>query len=50
MGALDPFILVFALPEMIEAVERKHANITEKQKSQLIDETTGYLTSILACG
>ena len=50
LGALDPFILVFALPEMIEVVERKHVNLTDKQKSRLTDETTGYLSSILACG
>ena len=30
LGFFEPFILVFALPEMIEIVERKHPNISDK--------------------
>jgi len=33
MGIFAPFILVFVLPEMIEVVEKKHPDMTERQKA-----------------
>ncbi len=50
LGVFDPFILVFALPEMIDLIEKKHPELTDKQKSKLADITTGLLTSILGLG
>lgn len=50
IGVFDPFILVFVLPEMIEVIERKHPELTERQKAHFTDVTTGILTSILGIG
>lgn len=50
LGVFDPFILVFALPEMIDLIEKKHPELSDKQKSKLADITTGLLTSILGLG
>jgi hypothetical protein len=50
IGLFDPFILVFVLPEMIEVIEKKHPELTERQKAHLTDITTGLLTSILGIG
>ena len=50
IGLFDPFILVFVLPEMIEVIEKKHPELTDRQKAHLTDITTGLLTSILSIG
>lgn len=50
MGVFCPFILVFVLPEMIEVVEKKYPDMTERQKAYQTDITTGLLNSILGMG
>jgi hypothetical protein len=50
MGLIDPFILVYVLPEMIQIVERKHPNISDKQKAKLADLSSGLLNSFLGGG
>ena len=50
IGLFDPFILVFVLPEMIDVIEKKHPELTDRQKAHITDITTGMLTSILGVG
>ncbi len=50
LGLFDPFILVFCLPEMIDLVEKKHPNLSKKEKARLADVTSSLLTFVLGIG
>ena len=43
MGLFDPVILVYILPEMIDVVEQKFPQLSEKQKAKMADWTAGVL-------
>jgi hypothetical protein len=49
-GLLDPYILVFILPEMIDVVEQKYPQLGEKQKAKLADLSSGVLNGFLGIG
>lgn len=49
-GLLDPYILVFILPEMIDVVEQKYPQLSEKQKAKLADLSSGVLNGFLGIG
>lgn len=50
MGFFDTFMLVFCLPEMIEAVEREHPTMTNLQKAKMADLSSGLLTAFFGIG
>lgn len=50
MGFFDTFMLVYALPEMIDQVEKKHPNMSNLQKAKMADLSSGLLTAFFGIG
>lgn len=50
MGFFDTFMLVFALPEMIDCVEQNNPNMTTIHKAKMVDYSSGLLTAFFGIG
>jgi len=50
LGVFNSLKLIFVLPEMIDLIEKKHPELNERQKSNIADVTTSFLSSVIGCG
>jgi hypothetical protein len=50
LGVFNPFLLVFSLPEMVDVIDSKFADMDEQSRMEIYDTTSGLYNAMLGIG
>ena len=50
LGVVNPLLLIFSLPEMVDVVDYKYPDLDEYSKMQIYDTSSGLFNAILGLG